>query len=215
MASSSDVDRNGCLKVLARDRDDSLCANNITRRAWPAFAFYLMHVLRTLLQSLCLQGCLPTLEGWRVGSGIGHQRQRSLLLVQTTYASLTLSKKCVKFTQLLPDGRAEGCCACRVNSSHGIRGFSVDPQLLARRNQLLPCSLSSRWSLDVNPSATSRHTQLIRIIPSLFLAWCVCGYVQEIQEAMLDYQSSSNGFENASKWYSEIGLPMTHADRRR
>ncbi|CAB1097257.1 unnamed protein product [Ectocarpus sp. CCAP 1310/34] len=38
---------------------------------------------------------------------------------------------------------------------------------------------------------------------------------QEIQEAMLDYQSSSNGFENASKWYSEIGLPMTHADRRR
>ncbi|CAN0457560.1 unnamed protein product, partial [Ectocarpus sp. 12 AP-2014] len=38
---------------------------------------------------------------------------------------------------------------------------------------------------------------------------------QEIQEAMLDYQSSSNGFENAAKWYSEIGLPMTHADRRR
>ncbi|CAN0241511.1 unnamed protein product [Ectocarpus sp. 12 AP-2014] len=38
---------------------------------------------------------------------------------------------------------------------------------------------------------------------------------QEIQEAMLDYQSGSNGFENASKWYSEIGLPMTHADRRR
>ncbi|CAM9627156.1 unnamed protein product [Scytosiphon promiscuus] len=38
---------------------------------------------------------------------------------------------------------------------------------------------------------------------------------QEIQQAMMDYQSGSNGFENASKWYSEIGLPMTHADRRR
>ncbi len=38
---------------------------------------------------------------------------------------------------------------------------------------------------------------------------------QEIQQAMMDYQSNSNGFENASKWYSEIGLPLTHADRRR
>lgn len=32
---------------------------------------------------------------------------------------------------------------------------------------------------------------------------------------MMDYQSNSNGFENAAKWHSEIGLPMTHADRRR
>lgn len=39
--------------------------------------------------------------------------------------------------------------------------------------------------------------------------------LQEIQQAMMDYQSNSNGFENASKWYSEIGLPLTHADRRR
>ena len=39
--------------------------------------------------------------------------------------------------------------------------------------------------------------------------------VQEIHQAMMDYQSNSNGFENAAKWYSEIGLPMTHADRRR
>ncbi|CAM9679036.1 unnamed protein product [Sphacelaria rigidula] len=38
---------------------------------------------------------------------------------------------------------------------------------------------------------------------------------QEIQKAMLDYQSGSNGFEKAPRWYSEIGLPMTHADRRR
>eukprot|EP00903_Cladosiphon_okamuranus_P018649 g17164.t1 len=38
---------------------------------------------------------------------------------------------------------------------------------------------------------------------------------QEIQQAMMDYQSNSNGFENAAKWYSEIGLSMTHADRRR
>ncbi|KAG5175790.1 RmlC-like cupin domain-containing protein [Tribonema minus] len=37
----------------------------------------------------------------------------------------------------------------------------------------------------------------------------------EIQQAMLDYQSGSNGFEGAGKWYSQIGLPITHADRRR
>lgn len=37
----------------------------------------------------------------------------------------------------------------------------------------------------------------------------------EIQQAMMDYQSDSNGFEGASKWYSQIGLPITHADRRR
>lgn len=39
--------------------------------------------------------------------------------------------------------------------------------------------------------------------------------MQEIQQAMMDYQSNSNGFENAAKWHSEIGLPMTRADRRR
>ena len=39
--------------------------------------------------------------------------------------------------------------------------------------------------------------------------------LQEIQQAMMDYQSNSNGFENASKWYSQIGLPLTGADKRR
>eukprot|EP00904_Undaria_pinnatifida_P005072 jgi/Undpi1/1695/HiC_scaffold_11.g05085.m1 len=38
---------------------------------------------------------------------------------------------------------------------------------------------------------------------------------QEIQQAMSDYSNKVNGFENAANWYSEIGLPMTHADRRR
>lgn len=32
---------------------------------------------------------------------------------------------------------------------------------------------------------------------------------------MSDYSNKVNGFENAANWYSEIGLPMTHADRRR
>lgn len=38
---------------------------------------------------------------------------------------------------------------------------------------------------------------------------------QEIQKAMLDYNTGSNGFENAFSWYSEIGLPLTNADKRR
>ncbi|CAM9450549.1 unnamed protein product [Discosporangium mesarthrocarpum] len=38
---------------------------------------------------------------------------------------------------------------------------------------------------------------------------------EEIQQAIMDYQLGRNGFENASTWYSEIGLPITQADRHR
>ncbi|CAM9307871.1 unnamed protein product [Phaeothamnion confervicola] len=34
---------------------------------------------------------------------------------------------------------------------------------------------------------------------------------EEIMQAMRDYQTGQNGFENARGWYSEIGLPITHA----
>lgn len=34
----------------------------------------------------------------------------------------------------------------------------------------------------------------------------------EIMEAMRDYQLGRNGFEKAPGWYSQIGLPITHAD---
>ena len=37
---------------------------------------------------------------------------------------------------------------------------------------------------------------------------------EQIMQAMMDYQSGQNGFEGAGRWYSQIGLPITHADRR-
>jgi len=36
----------------------------------------------------------------------------------------------------------------------------------------------------------------------------------EIYQAMHDYQGGKNGFEKAPGWYSQIGLPITHADER-
>lgn len=36
---------------------------------------------------------------------------------------------------------------------------------------------------------------------------------KEVRQAMKDYDSNRNGFERADGWYSEIGLPITHADR--
>jgi hypothetical protein len=37
---------------------------------------------------------------------------------------------------------------------------------------------------------------------------------EEIQQAIQDYQHSENGFERAERWYSQIGLPITKADKR-
>jgi len=37
---------------------------------------------------------------------------------------------------------------------------------------------------------------------------------EEIYQAMKDYQSGKNGFEKAPGWYSQIGLRLTHADKR-
>jgi len=42
----------------------------------------------------------------------------------------------------------------------------------------------------------------------------VMNTMEEIYQAFDDYQNGKNGFENAPEWYSQIGLRLTHADKR-
>ena len=74
---------------------------------------------------------------------------------------------------------------------------------------------SYRYQRDRGKASTHLQSHCLLFQPIVQYGPFVMNTEAEIQQAMLDYQTGSNGFEHAKGWYSEIGLPITHADKRR